>query len=351
MSDIKRVAVIGSGTMGVGIAISTVRGGVDVVLIDLGQSSLDAALVRVQRYLSRQVEKQEMSDSEAQKSKARLRTSTDLAAAAGSDLVIEAVFEDITVKKSVFETIEGAISPTAILATNTSALKVTDIGADLTHPERLCGMHYFSPAEINPIVEVIRSETTSPATIAAVLPFLENCGKTAIPCKDQSGFALNRFFCPYTNEAARCLDDGLGTPAQIDAAAKDVFGVPIGPFAVMNIVKPRINLAAVRSLASLGPFYAPAISLQECGDNDESWDISETGPAIDNASHEQITQRLKAAVFYAVQEALDEGVASAADIDLGAHKAFGFTKGPNEMMLEAGRIESQRLIANATLVL
>lgn len=156
---------------------------------------------------------------------------------------------------------------------------------------------------------------------------------------------MNRFFCPYTNEAARCIDDGLGSPAQIDEVAKDVLGVPVDPFFVMNIVKPRINLAAVRNLAHLGPFYAPAASLSTTGDANENWEIDETPSVLDPQSHAAIADRLQGAVFYPVLEALAEEVATVAAIDLGARKAFGFAMGPVEMMHSIRRSELERLIA------
>ncbi|MFV1566719.1 MULTISPECIES: 3-hydroxyacyl-CoA dehydrogenase family protein, partial [unclassified Phaeobacter] len=164
MSHIKRIAVIGAGTMGGGIAISAICNGVDVILVDTSQLSLNNALARVRKYLTRQVEKQKMTEKAASAALGRLATSTALQEAAGSDLVIEAVFEDLDVKQSVFAEIEQAVAPTTFLATNTSALKVADIGSEMAHPERLCGMHYFSPAEVNPVVEVIRAEYTVPDT-------------------------------------------------------------------------------------------------------------------------------------------------------------------------------------------
>ena len=344
MSAINRIAVIGAGTMGGGIAISAICSGIHVNMIDASQETLERAQARVQKYLNRQVEKGRMTGDATAEAEARLTCSTDLAEAAGSDLVVEAVFEDLAIKQSVFREIERAVATTTILATNTSALKVAEIGSKMALPERLCGMHYFSPAEVNPIVEVIKAENTAPETVAAVLPFLSQCKKEAIECKDHSGFALNRFFCPYTNEAARCLDDGLGTPAQIDEVAKKVFGVPIGPFFVMNIVKPRINLAAVQGLAALGPFYAPAQSLKTCGEADESWDLTDDAQALTTTAQTEIGDRLKGAVFLAVREELDENIARPEAIDIGARKAFAFAKGPVEMMSELWSREVDRLV-------
>ncbi len=344
MSVIRNVAVIGSGTMGGGIAISAITAGRSVALIDSSRDMLDRALARAEKYLSRQVEKQRMDQPTADAAFALLTVSTDMDAASEADLVIEAVFEDLDTKRDVFAKLEKVVSDACILATNTSALKVGDIATALDRPQRFCGTHYFSPAEVNPVVEVITAKVTADQTIEAVLSFLTLCRKTAIRCKDQSGFALNRFFCPYTNEAARCLDDGLGTPAQIDAVARDTFGVPIGPFAVMNIVKPRINLAAIRSLEALGPFYAPAKSMIVVGNADKSWDIVETQETLAEPIARQVSERLTGAVLRAVQEELDEAIAIPNDIDLGARMAFGFQKGPCQIMNGLGTDEILRLI-------
>jgi len=336
MSVIQKIAIIGSGTMGGGIAISALSGGIKTVLIDTSDASLERAQARVHKYFDRQVSKERITAQDRENALSCLQFSTDFSAASDADLVIEAVFEDLDIKKSVFSQLEQVISRTCHLATNTSALKVSEIASALVYPDRFCGLHYFSPAEVNPVVEVVRSDVTQDNTVTATLSFLDTCRKIPIECKDQSGFALNRFFCPYTNEAARCIDDGLGSPAQIDEVAKQVFGVPIGPFFVMNIVKPRINLAAVRNLAHLGPFYAPATSLSKTGDAGENWEIDGTPPALAPEIQQTISDRLQGAIYFAVKQELDEGVATAKAIDLGACRAFAFAKGPVEMMQRLG---------------
>lgn len=344
MRSIERLAIIGAGTMGGGIAISAVVNGLDVTLIDSTDDALERVRIRVRKYLDRQIEKQKMSEADALAAINRLQVSTSMETASDADLIIEAVFEDLDVKRKVFASLEDIVSSDSYLATNTSALKVGEIAAELRFPGRFCGIHYFSPAEVNPIAEVIRGEKTTEETMAAVMPFLETCRKQPIECLDRSGFALNRFFCPYTNEAVRCLDQGFGTKTQIDEVAKDVFGVTVGPFFVMNIVKPRINLAAVRNLVPLGPFYEPARGLVQCGDADDSWILEPDNPPLSIEMHSRIADRLKAAVFFAVLEELNEDVATSAAIDLGAKKAFTFAKGPTEMMREAGSSEVARLI-------
>lgn len=345
MPEIQSIAIIGSGTMGGGIAISALSGGIETVLIDTSDATLERAKTRVQKYFDRQVSKGRKTAQDAEKALSCLRLATDFSAASNVDLVIEAVFEDLEVKKSVFSQLEQVISRTCHLATNTSALKVSEIAGALVYADRLCGLHYFSPAEINPVVEVVRSDRTNDSTVSAALAFLQACRKIPIECKDQSGFALNRFFCPYTNEAARCIDDGLGSPAQIDEVAKQVFGVPIGPFFVMNIVKPRINLAAVRNLAHLGPFYTPAASLSTTGDADENWEIDDSPPALAPEIRQTIADRLQGAIYFAVKQEVDEGVATAEAIDLGACRAFAFAKGPVDMMKSLGPETVKRMIS------
>lgn len=344
MAAIRTVAIIGAGTMGGGIAISALTGGTKVVMIEADPKALDRARTRADKFFDRQVTKGRMDSAQATDALTRLQLSANLADATPAELVIEAVFEDLAVKNSVFTALEQFVSPTCHLATNTSALKVSEIAQSLRHPDRLCGLHFFSPAEINPVVEVVRSDVTDDSTIMAARAFLESCRKIPIECRDQSGFALNRFFCPYTNEAARCFDDNLGSPAQIDAVAQDTFGAPLGPFAVMNIVKPRINLAAIRNLAHLGSFYAPSSSLVSRGDADEEWTLERSPAPLDQQAHRVIAERLQGAVFCAIQEELAETIVEPAALDLGAKKAFAFQIGPVEMMNAMDKAEVDRLI-------
>ncbi|MFS4580408.1 3-hydroxyacyl-CoA dehydrogenase family protein [Phaeobacter sp. C3_T13_0] len=230
----RTIGVLGAGTMGSGIALSTVMGGFDTVLSDNSDAALDRAQAKLVTYLARQVEKGRITEEETRTVSSRLTTVKTMGGLSKAGLVIEAIFEDLNVKKDVFSLLETIVRPDAALATNTSAQQVTDIAEALTHKGRFCGMHDFSPTEITPVVKVIRGLETSDATIDTALPFLEQTQKTAIRCKDQSSFALNRFFCPYTNEAVRCLEEGLGRTAQINAVAKSALGVAIGPFAVMK---------------------------------------------------------------------------------------------------------------------
>ena len=203
------ITIIGAGTMGGGIAIGCLAAGLPTTAIDTTEAALDTLRQRVTAHFARQAEKGRITAAKAEAACALLRSSTGLDAASGADLVIEAVFEDLDIKLDLFRRLAPHLSDGAIVATNTSALRVTDLAAAIPDPARFLGLHYFSPAEVNPLVEVVSGPDTTPDTVLAVLAFLDVTGKTALPCRDANGFGVNRFFCPYTTEAARLLDDGL----------------------------------------------------------------------------------------------------------------------------------------------
>lgn len=218
------VAIIAAGTMGAGIAITTTTAGLPTLLIDRSQEALDRARARLGSYLRRQTEKGRISTADAAKASSRLRTTATLAAASTADLVIEAVFERLDIKTALLSELEPVVSRDCLIATNTSCLRVSQIALALAHRDRFLGVYYFSPAEINPLVEVVRGEETAPSTIERLGDFLAVPGRIVLQCRDSHGFVVNRFFCPYVNEAVRCLEDGLGSPAQIDRIACTLFG-------------------------------------------------------------------------------------------------------------------------------
>ena len=340
---ISKIGILGAGTMGSGIAIASAARGVSVTLCDVSESQLDKAKAEAATFFGRAVEKGRMSDGDAEAARTRIATTETLQDLGGAELLIEAVFEDFDLKARTFEALSPIAGADALIATNTSCLKVSDLAQHVAAPERFLGLHYFSPAQINPLVEVVRGAATDEATVDAALRFCEATGKKPLLCKDHFGFAVNRFFCPYTNEASRCVDDGLGTPAQIDRVAQEALGVAAGPFFVQNIIKPRINLHAVRNLKPLGPFYAPADYLTRAGESEESFDLG-ADPGPDAARDRPIADRLLGATFLPVLEELDEAVAGPADIDMGAEVALRFGRQPCELMDSLGRDEVERLV-------
>lgn len=336
-STVETLGIIGAGTMGAGIMINAVTHGVPVILVDRADATLEAARSKLDRYLARQVDKGRMSTQESAESAARLALSVNLAALAPCDLVIEAVFENLELKRGIFTALEQIVSPKALLASNTSCLRIGDISEVLARPGRFLGLHYFSPAEINPVVEVISATQTDEVTHTAALAFVTMTGKTAIPCQDQNGFALNRFFCPYTNEASRLLEEGVASAAQIDAVAQEVFGVALGPFAVMNIVGTATNLNAVRNLEPLGDFYKAAGALVERGAKNLPWDIDDNVSALPAEVHRLVSERLMTAVLLPIQELLAEGVAPLNSLDEGARLAFRFERLPSALLRDWSR--------------
>jgi 3-hydroxybutyryl-CoA dehydrogenase len=344
--EIRTVGIVGAGTMGGGIATNLAQHGFAVLLADARRETAEKAVAAARTFYARAVEKGRMAAADAEAAVARLGVVEGLAGLAGADLVIEAVFEDFDLKARLFQELVPALHPGALVATNTSCLRVSDLARHVAGPERFLGLHYFSPAAVNPIVEVVKGEATNDAVIEAALAFCRASGKQPLCCRDSYGFAINRFFCPYTNEAARALDAGLGTTGEIDEVAKEVLGAAAGPFLVMNLIKPRINLHAIRNLAPLGAFYAPTTTMVAVGEADRPFEIAPAG-AIEPERKRRIADHLLRGCFLPVLQALDEAVAEPASFDHGAREALKFGLGPCALMDALGRAEVERIIAPA----
>lgn len=343
MMWIRTVGIVGAGTMGGGIAINLAQHGFRVLIFDAQRVAAAAAVTAASGFYARAVEKGRMSAADAHAATGRLAIAGSLADLAGVELVIEAVFEDFAVKARLLEQLSPMARADALIATNTSCLRVSDLARHIAGPERFLGLHYFSPAAVNPIVEVVMGGASAPDTVAAALAFCRASGKQPVRCRDAHGFAVNRFFCPYTNEAARALDDGLGTTGEIDAVARDTLQAAAGPFTVMNLIKPRINLHAIRNLAPLGPFYAPAAAMVAAGEADRPFAV-EAAERPEPTRAAAIADRLLGGCMLPVLQALDEAVAEPAAFDQGALKALKFGVGPCTLMDQLGRGEVERII-------
>lgn len=340
-----RLSIIGAGTMGGGIAITSLRAGISTLVVDTAEEALARLRERIDRHLAREVEKGRMDAAGADAARACLTVSTDLGRVADSDVLIEAVFEDLGVKHDLLSRVQGLLRPEAVIATNTSCLLVGDIARALEDPGRLLGLHYFSPAEICPTVEVISTSRTRVAVRQRALDFLARMGKSPLPCTDSPGFALNRFFCPYCNEAVRLLDEGIATPGQIDTVARDSFGVPAGPFRVMNLTKPVIMLRAMQGLERLGPFYRPARGLLRIGGEGADWPIDDDPPALPDATRQEVARRLTMALCRPAAEVLAAGAVAPEDLDRGAREALRFQRTPITLLQELSPDSRRRLEA------
>lgn len=324
------LAVIGSGMMGGGIALDAARHGLSVKVYDTRPEGAAKVRERAASVYGRWVKSGRMSEADRDAALARLSPAASLADLAGADVIVEAVFEDLAVKREVFAALAPHLGTQTIVATNTSALRVADIAQGLPFADRVLGLHYFSPAEVCPLVEVVHADGTGAATLETARAFLAATRRTALACADTPGFAINRFFCPYYNEATRILADGLATAGGIDAVARARLGVAAGPFLVMNLIGPRIASHAMANLAPLGPFYAPSRLLMAQGQSGAAW---ETEPdAALPARADAIADRLVAAMGIPALELAAAKVADPAETDQGAVMALKFGKGPFSLM-------------------
>jgi 3-hydroxybutyryl-CoA dehydrogenase len=243
-----RIGVVGLGAMGAGIAQLAVEAGLETVGREIELARAEAARDRIAHFLTRKVEKGQMDAQTRDAAVGRLRLTTALADLAGCDVVIEAAFEDLAVKHELFRELEGVLREDAIIATNTSALSVTEIASVLEHPERAVGMHFFNPAPLMPLVEIVRAERTSAEVFETAFELGARLGKTPIRCSDTPGFVVNRVLIPLLNDCVRVLDETGVTPEDLDAGMKHGAGWPMGPCALLDLVGADVHVHASEAL-------------------------------------------------------------------------------------------------------
>lgn len=246
--SIARVGIVGSGIMGSGIAETAAVNGFEVILRSRSQSTADATLAALEKSLNRQVEKGKKTEGERDAALALVTGTSDLAALKDVDLVIESVVEDLAVKKELFNELDRLTDDKTILATNTSTLPVVELAMQTGRPDKVCGVHFFNPAPMMELVEVVRPITASDETIAAARKFAEECGKTPVEVKDQAGFIVNALLFPYLNNAVRLYEQGVASVDDIDTAMKGGCGFPMGPFALLDLVGLDTSLAILDAL-------------------------------------------------------------------------------------------------------
>jgi 3-hydroxybutyryl-CoA dehydrogenase len=245
---VQRIGVVGLGAMGAGIAQVAIEAGFDVVGREVSAEVGEAAAGRIGHFLTRKVEKGQRTQDERDAAVARLETTTDLAALADCDLVVEAIVEQLDAKLELFAELERLCRADAVLATNTSALSVTEIAAATSSPARVVGMHFFNPAPLMPLVEVVRAELSSDGAVATVLDVVERLGKVGVPCHDTPGFVVNRVLIPLLNDCVRVLDEARVTPESLDAAMTNGAGWPMGPCRLVDLVGIDVHVHASEAL-------------------------------------------------------------------------------------------------------
>jgi len=256
----ERVTVVGAGTMGNGIAQTFAMSGAQVQLVEVDSIALERGLAAIDKSLARLAKKEALSADEAAAARARVIGGTDLAAAAGgAQLVVEAVVEKVEVKRTVFQALDESAPKEALLATNTSSISITEIGACTGRPEQVIGMHFMNPVPIMKLVEIIRGQETSEATVAAVVACSESLGKVPVEANDFPGFVSNRVLMPMINEAIFALMEGVATREGIDTVMKLGMNHPMGPLTLADLIGLDVCLEIMTVLQTgLGdPKYRP----------------------------------------------------------------------------------------------
>jgi enoyl-CoA hydratase/3-hydroxyacyl-CoA dehydrogenase len=346
MKPITTVGVVGAGTMGSAIAQHFAMKGLSVILVDQKQEFLDRGLGYISESLGEALQRGLIEQQAFDQILGRLHCTTEQAELAMADLVVEAIFENLEVKKSLFAELEKLVSAECILASNTSSFLISEIAAGLKTPERVVGVHYFYHAAKNKLVELIPGKKSAPEIITALENFYTYYDKTPIVVKDAPGFAVNRFFVPWLNEAARLYEEDYGSIAFIDQVACEVFGVGMGPFALMNATGVPIAMHAAEGLASeLGDFYAPAKILCRQVESKQDWDVKDTGH-LNNGSDQTdvVTRRLVGASLGVAAQMVSEGVVDATATDLGARAGLRWPMGPFELLEKLGAAKVKAMV-------
>ncbi len=246
--SIDKLGIVGSGIMGSGIAEVAAKAGVEVVLRSRQQASADAMVVALEKSLAKQVDRGKLEETAAKEISGRVTATDDMQQLADCDLVLESVVEDLVVKKELFQQLDGIVKADGILATNTSTLPVVELAVTTNRPEQVVGIHFFNPAPMMSLVEVIAPLTASEATIAAAKAFAAGCGKDVVEVKDRAGFIVNALLFPYLNNAVRMLEAGTASRDDIDTAMKGGCNFPMGPLALLDLVGLDTSLSILDAL-------------------------------------------------------------------------------------------------------
>jgi len=234
--DIKKIGVVGAGAMGNGIAQVAAQIGCDVVLRDIKDEFVARGMKAIEKFLGRSVEKGKLEASERDAILGRIQGTTSMGDLKDADFVVEAVIEDLDLKKGVFKELDDLVRPEVILASNTSSMSLTEIAAATSRPDRICGMHFFNPVPLMRLVEVIRGFYTSDETVAATTELAQKMGKVTVEVKkDSPGFIVNRIMIPHMVEAIKIVEEGIASIEDVDIAVKNGLNYPMGPFELMDL--------------------------------------------------------------------------------------------------------------------
>lgn len=336
------VGVIGAGTMGSGIAQVASQSGHKVWLFDTNQAALDKATASLKKIMARLVEKGRKTQEEADAIVGRVNVCTDVASFANCGIIIEAIIENIEIKKSVFSSVEKVVSKDCIIASNTSSLSIASIAASCSIPERVVGIHFFNPAPLMPLVEIIPAVQTSDETLKAAKDLIDSWKKVTVLAKDTPGFIVNRVARPFYGEALRIYEEGIADMATIDWAMKEIGGFKMGPFELMDYIGNDINYTVTETVFTafyFDPRYRPSFTQKRMMEANYLgrktgrgyYDYAEGAikPEADKNQvvGEAIVWRIVIMLINEAADALHLNVASAQDIDLAMTKGVNYPKG------------------------
>jgi len=337
-----KVGIIGTGAMGAGIAQVAATAGHEVYLYDANANALDRAKQHLEKIFARLIEKERVTAEEAEIILGRFHFVDSLYAYKNAGLVIEAIVEDITIKKAVFEQLEDIVQPNCVLATNTSSLSVAAIASACDRPDRVIGIHFFNPAPLMRLVEIIPALQTSVKTVNEARKLVDSWGKTTVLAKDTPGFIVNRIARPFYGEALRILEEGIANVPTIDWAMKEQGGFRMGPFALMDYIGNDVNYKVSETIFSafyFDPRYRPSFTqrrLAEAGylgrkSGRGFYDYHERAqnpePVIKEFFGRKIVDRILTMLINEAADALYWGIASHDDIELAMTLGVNYPKG------------------------
>lgn len=263
---VETIGVVGAGSMGTGIANLAAMNGFDVILTDINEEHLERAVTQMDKFMGKSVEREKMTEQEKTEALNKVKTTTKLEDLKDVQVVIEAVVENMDLKKSIFEQLDNIVDDSAILATNTSSLSITEIAAATKNPERVVGMHFFNPAQLMKLVEIIRGFNTSDETVEKMKALSERLNKVHVEVKkDSPGFIVNRIMIPQFIEAIRLLEEGVASAEDIDKAVKFGLNYPMGPFELQDYAGVDIGYYVMEYFADEfdDPRFAPPLYLKQ----------------------------------------------------------------------------------------
>lgn len=337
-----KVGIIGSGTMGIGIAQVASAAGCEVFLYDANATQTEKSLAGLQKTLNKLVEKQKISSEKSEEIYGNITSCASISEFKKCDLVIEAIIENAEIKKSVFAEVESTVSEDCIIASNTSSISITSLSADLEKPERFIGIHFFNPAPLMPLVEVIPGLLTRENLPQQIYDLMKSWGKVPVIAKDIPGFIVNRIARPFYGEALRIVEENIATPEQVDDAMRTLGNFKMGPFELMDLIGIDVNFAVTTTVYKdyfYDPKYKPSLLQQrmseaklhgrKTGKGFYSYAENAQNPVAEKneALYQQIFMRIISMLINEAVEAKRLKIASDEDLELAVQKGVNYPKG------------------------